>query len=60
MDVLTTGAAGYLGLHPVKTVLGAGHVVVALDNLSRGHRAAVPGGVPFVEANVRDTSRVVG
>ena len=59
MNVLVTGAAGYIGSHAVKAVSAAGHRVVALDNLSRGHRAALPSDLPFVEADVRDTARVV-
>jgi UDP-glucose 4-epimerase len=59
MNVLVTGAAGYIGSHAVKTLLSAGHVVVALDNFSRGHRAAMPRDVPLIEADVRDTSRLV-
>src|SRR5262245_41702815 len=59
MNVLVTGAAGYIGSHAVKVLSAAGHRVVALDNLSRGHRAAVPGDVPFVEADVRDSARVL-
>ena len=31
---------------------------MALDNLSRGHRVAVPSIVPFVEADVRNTGRL--
>jgi UDP-glucose-4-epimerase GalE len=59
MRVLVTGAAGYVGSHAVKGLLAAGHQVVALDNLSRGQRASVPVQVPFVEADVRDTERVL-
>jgi UDP-glucose 4-epimerase len=59
MNVLVTGAAGYIGSHAVRALLAAGHGVVALDNLSRGHRKAVPPGVPFVPADVRDTERMV-
>ena len=60
MNVLVTGAAGYIGSHAVKALLASGHRVVALDNLSRGHRAALPKGVPFAELDVRDTDRVLG
>jgi UDP-glucose 4-epimerase len=59
MNVLVTGAAGYIGSHAVRALLAAGHQPIALDNLSRGHRAAVPGHVPFVEADVRDTAQVL-
>jgi UDP-glucose 4-epimerase len=60
MNVLVTGAAGYIGSHAVRALLASGHRVVALDNLSRGHRAALPKGVPLAELDVRDTDRVLG
>jgi UDP-glucose 4-epimerase len=59
MNVLVTGAAGYIGSHAAKVLLSSGHRVVALDNLSRGHRVALPSDLPFVEADVRDTARVL-
>ena len=37
MNVLVTGGAGYIGSHAVKQLLDAGHAVVAVDNLFRGH-----------------------
>jgi UDP-glucose 4-epimerase len=58
MKVLVTGAAGYIGSHAIRRVGSAGHTVVALDNLSRGHREAVPDGIPFVECDVRETEHV--
>lgn len=57
-NVLVTGAAGYIGSHALRTVRRAGHAVVALDNLSRGHREALPPDVPFVECDVGDRARV--
>ncbi len=59
MNVLVTGAAGYIGSHAVLHLLQAGHRVVALDNLCRGHRAAVQPGATFVQADVRDTARLI-
>ncbi|MGH7244351.1 MAG: UDP-glucose 4-epimerase GalE [Phycisphaerales bacterium] len=41
MKVLVTGGAGYIGSHACDALLRAGHSVVILDNLSRGHQAAV-------------------
>ena len=58
MNVLVTGGAGYIGSHAVKALREAGHAVVVLDNLSRGHRAAVPADVPFEQIDLRDTARV--
>jgi UDP-glucose 4-epimerase len=59
MKVLVAGAAGYIGSHAVRALLRAGHDVVALDNLSRGHRVAVPSHVPFHEADVRQSGRML-
>jgi UDP-glucose 4-epimerase len=42
----------------VACLLDCGHEVVVLDNLSRGHRDAVPDDVPFVVADLTDTSAV--
>jgi UDP-glucose 4-epimerase len=42
MRVLVTGGAGYIGSHTVRVLRAAGHGVVVYDNLSAGHRPAVP------------------
>lgn len=42
MTILVTGGAGYIGSHMVRRLLDDGHDVIALDNLSTGHRWAVP------------------
>jgi len=42
MELLVTGGAGYIGSHMVRRLLESGHRVVVLDNLSNGHRDAVP------------------
>ncbi len=39
--VLVTGGAGYIGSHTIKQLLARGRKVVALDNLSAGHREMV-------------------
>jgi len=41
MAILVTGGAGYIGAHACKALLARGHDVVALDNLYRGHEAAI-------------------
>lgn len=57
MNVLVTGGAGYIGSHVVKELLKRGHTVVTLDNLSKGHRDAVLGGV-FVHGDCGDANLV--
>ncbi|MEM6459546.1 MAG: UDP-glucose 4-epimerase GalE [Planctomycetota bacterium] len=52
MNILVTGGAGYIGSHAVLRLLEDGHRVTVLDNLCRGHAAAVPDGVALVEADL--------
>ena len=54
MRILVTGGAGYIGSIVTEQLLLAGHSVVVLDNLSQGHRAAVPAEVEFVQADLLD------
>ena len=42
-SVLVVGGAGYIGSHMCHVLADAGHAVTVFDNLSRGHRDAVPG-----------------
>ena len=54
MKVLVTGGAGYIGSHAVRELREAGHEVAVLDDLSQGHRRAVPADVPFLQGDVSD------
>lgn len=65
MKILVTGGMGYIGSHTVVELLGAGHDVVVLDNLSNAkasvqERVQRIAGRPFtfVEADVRSRADV--
>ena len=49
MNILVTGGAGYVGSHLVRSLLDAGHRVAVVDDLSSGHREALP---PEVDLHV--------
>ena len=52
--VLVTGGAGYIGSHVLLALLEKNFPVVVLDNLSTGHREAIPDECRFVEGNAGD------
>ena len=58
--VLLTGGAGYIGSHVVLALLEADCPVVVLDDLSTGHREAVPDAAAFVEGDAGDPDTVRG
>src|SRR5256885_5524575 len=53
-SILVTGGAGYIGRVVVEQLLGLGHSVVVLDDLSRGHRAAVDPRAEFLQGGFAD------
>lgn len=59
MKLLVTGGAGYIGSVVTAQMLDAGHDVVVLDDLSTGHRDAVPDGAELVEARIHDAGKVL-
>jgi UDP-glucose 4-epimerase len=58
VKVLVTGGAGYIGSHAAGLMANAGHDVWVYDNLSYGHRAAVPDG-RLIEGQLMDRPRLV-
>jgi UDP-glucose 4-epimerase len=60
MKLLVTGGAGYIGSVVAAQLRDAGHEVVVLDSLARGHREAVPEGCAFVEVDLLDLDGVRG
>ena len=56
--ILVTGGAGYIGSNTTLQLVDAGYDVVVVDNLSRGHRAAV-GPARLHVVDLLDTDRLV-
>src|ERR1035437_4581771 len=51
---LVTGGAGFMGSHVAEHLLGMGHEVVVLDDLSGGFRENVPERATFVRGSILD------
>jgi UDP-glucose 4-epimerase len=58
MRVLVTGGAGYIGSVVAAELIDAGHDVVVFDNLSQGHRAAVPAAAVFIASDLADRAAI--
>lgn len=54
MRILVAGGAGYIGSITVEHLVEGGHSVTVVDNLSRGHRAAVHPGAAFIQLDLAD------
>ncbi|HEY9720911.1 MAG TPA: UDP-glucose 4-epimerase GalE [Oscillatoriaceae cyanobacterium] len=52
MRIMVVGGAGYIGSVTVERLLQAGHEVLVFDSLLKGHREAIPEGVPFVHGDM--------
>lgn len=55
MAILVTGGAGYIGSHTVLYLIEKGEDVIVLDNLQKGHRAAIGKDIPFYEGDLHDS-----
>ena len=71
MNILVTGGAGYIGSHATQYLIKAGHTVTVVDNLYRGHTAALDrlrdslgadaaGRLSFVEGDTGDRALMEG
>ena len=58
MKLLVTGGAGYIGSVVSAQLLAAGHEVVVLDDVSRGHEQAVPEGATLARVDLLDAAAV--
>ena len=53
MKVCVTGGAGFIGSHVADSLLGRGHTVHVIDDLSTGRRQNVPSGAQLFEQDIR-------
>lgn len=56
MRILVAGGAGYIGSITVEHLVDQGHEITVIDNLYRGHRAAVHPAAKFHQADLADTA----
>jgi UDP-glucose 4-epimerase len=59
MRILVTGGAGYIGSVVAEELLLAKHQVVVFDNLSRGHRQAIPKDAELIVGDLADRDCLV-
>jgi UDP-glucose 4-epimerase len=52
MEILVTGAAGYIGSVLTEQLIEQGNEVIALDNLGYGHRDAVHPAAMFIQEDI--------
>ena len=58
MNILVTGAAGYIGSVVTEQIVKEGNFVIALDNLQQGHRQAVSPKTEFVQADLANSEEL--
>ncbi|MDR3091440.1 MAG: UDP-glucose 4-epimerase GalE [Clostridiales bacterium] len=54
MSILVLGGAGYIGSCAALGLRRRGYDVIVADNMEKGHKSAVPQGVPLFVGDVRD------
>ncbi|MBI3980815.1 UDP-glucose 4-epimerase GalE [Candidatus Microgenomates bacterium] len=55
MKILVTGGAGYIGSHMVAQLIKSSATPVVFDNLSSGHKEAIPVHTTFVKGDLEDS-----
>lgn len=58
MKFFVIGGAGYVGSHFVLEAIRQGHEAVVYDNLSTGHKQAVPPGIKLIEGDILDEGKL--
>jgi len=58
LKFLITGGAGYIGSHIVRQLMERNYDLIIIDNLSRGHKEAIPSDVVFEEVDLLDYQKL--
>lgn len=58
MRIVVTGGAGYIGSVVVARLVGSGHAVTVIDDLSKGHREAVSQGAELAVCDLGDAAEL--
>jgi UDP-glucose 4-epimerase len=58
VNILVTGAAGYIGSICAEVLLARGMKVIAVDSLLEGHRAAVPPGAIYCKTDLGNRAEI--
>lgn len=59
MKILITGGAGFIGSHLSKQLMDAGHSLVVVDDLSRGHRDLVSPKADFFQISILEKEKLL-
>ena len=57
-QILVVGGAGYIGSFTAQALVAHGAAVTIFDNLSSGHKKAIPASASFVQGDISDASSV--
>lgn len=58
MNIVVTGAAGFIASHVADAYIAAGHTVTVIDNLSSGFDRNIPEGATFIQADITDREKI--
>jgi len=58
LRVLVTGGAGYIGSITAHELVRQGHEIIVFDNMSYGHKKAIPKNAGFVKADLLDKQAI--